>query len=86
LTPEEELTYYKKEYKREKLARQEAERILESKTEELYNANSKLLSLNLKLEDNLLQQTKQLKKVEKEFSNLVESANVMIIKLISMEI
>jgi len=80
LTPEEELTYYKKEYKREKLARQEAERILESKTEELYNANSKLLSLNLKLEDNLLQQTKQLKKVEKEFSNLVESANVMIYK------
>jgi PAS domain S-box-containing protein len=80
LTPEEELTYYKKAYKREKLARKETERILESKAEELYNVNSKLLSLNINLEENLLERTEQIKEAEKEFSNLVESANVMIYK------
>lgn len=80
MTPEEELTYYKNAYKREKLARKEAERILESKAEELYNVNNKLHSLNLNLEENLLQRTEQIKETEKEFSNLVESANVMIYK------
>jgi len=80
LTPEEELTYYKKAYEREKSARKEAERILESKAEELYNVNSKLLSLNTNLEETLLQRTKQIKDSEKEFSLLVESSNVMIYK------
>lgn len=80
MTPEEEVTYYKKAYKREKLARKEAERILESKAEELYHVNSKLLSLNINLEENLSQRTEQIKEAEKEFSDLVESANVMIYK------
>ena len=80
MTPEEELTYYKKAYKREKIARKEAERILESKAEKLFNVNSKLLSLNINLEENLLQRTEQTKAAEKEFSLLVESANVMIYK------
>ena len=80
MTPEEELTYYKKAYKREKLSRKEAERILESKAEELYDVNSQLLSLNINLEENLLQRTEQIKEAEKEFSNLVESANVIIYK------
>ncbi len=80
MTSEEELTYYKKAYKREKLARKEAERILESKAEELYNVNNKLLSLNINLEENLLQRTEHIRAAEKEFSLLVESVNVMIYK------
>lgn len=80
MTPEEELKYYKKAYSREKLARKEAERILESKAEELYYANNKLLDLNLNLESNLALRTEQIKEAEKEFSLLVESANLMIYK------
>ncbi len=80
MTPEEELAYYKKAYAREKLARKEAERILESKAQELYSSNTKLLSLNADLEENLIKRTKQIKDTEKEFSLLVETANVMIYK------
>jgi PAS domain S-box-containing protein len=80
LTLDEELTYYKKAYLREKLARKEAEEILESKAEELYKVNSQLLALNLNLEENLIQRTERIKEVEKEFSKMVKAADVMIYK------
>lgn len=80
LRPEEELIYYQKAYAREKAARKEAEKILESKAEELYNVNKKLLLLNANLEQNLIKRTEQIKEAEQQYRQLVETANVIIYK------
>lgn len=81
MTPEEELTYYKKAYQREKAARKEAESILESKARELYLTNKKLLSLNASLEQNLHERTERIKEAEEQYRKLVETANDVIFRV-----
>lgn len=53
MTKDEEIELLKKAYQRERQARKTAERILEEKALELYQANNKLLKLNESLESDL---------------------------------
>lgn len=48
--------------KRERMARKEAERIMEEKSLELFNVNQSLLELNVNLEDEILERTQEIKK------------------------
>lgn len=78
MTPEEELEYYKKAYSREKKAKKEAERLLEFKALELYEANQELLSLNANLEEDLEARIAETRQTERQYRLLVESANDII--------
>ena len=64
----------KRALKREKAARQEAEKILEAKTTELYNSNKKLEKLNADLESLLTRSDSQLQGV---FENIVDAYVIM---------
>lgn len=75
-----ELDILKRKYERERLAREEAESLLEDKSRELYISNQKLKELNLSLEDVLQVKTQKLKATESEYHILVESINDLIIK------
>lgn len=81
MSPDEELEYYKKAYKREKQARKEAERILESKAKELYEVNKKILHLNANLEQELFDRTERIKEAEEKHRKLVETANDVIFRV-----
>jgi PAS domain S-box-containing protein len=60
--------------KREKLARKQAERILEAKATELYNSNKKLAKLNADLESLLFKTDSQLQGV---FENIIDAYVIM---------
>ena len=81
MSPEEELEYYKKAYQREREARKEAERILESKARELYEVNKKILHLNANLEQELFDRTERIKEAEEKHRKLVETANDVIFRV-----
>ena len=73
-----ELDILKKRLEREKQARLQAEKILEEKALELYQANVKLRELNESLEAEVEARTKALLMKEKEYSTLIENANDII--------
>lgn len=75
-----ELNIIKRRFERERLARKEAERILEQKSLELYETNQKLFNLNNELQTEVEARVKQLKFAEHEYQQLVESVNDLIFK------
>lgn len=78
MNKEEELKYYQEAYKREKQARKEAEKILEVKALELFQANQALKELNLGLEAKLEDRIKELRLNEERFEEFVRSASDVI--------
>lgn len=77
----EEIEILKRAIKREKLARKQAEAIMESKSLELYESNQKLLALNQNLETEIVKRTQEIAQKEIEFKSLVESATEIIFKI-----
>lgn len=63
---------------RERKARKQAERILEEKANELYNANQELITLNASLEDQVKERTAALARSESQYRGLIESAREII--------
>lgn len=63
---------------REKQARKEAERILEEKALELYNANKELKELNETLQNEVIARTDALERSRRRYMQLVESATEII--------
>ena len=63
---------------REKKARQNAEKILEEKAVELFEANRQLIELNADLEEQVKERTLELQESELRFRSLVESAGDII--------
>ena len=68
-------------FEREKLARKEAERILEEKALELYQANSDLHKLNESLEVQIKKRTADLNSSRVRYKKLVESANEIVFEV-----
>ncbi|WP_421919802.1 ATP-binding protein [Marinifilum sp.] len=66
---------------RERLARKEAEKLLEEKSLELYESNQKLKSLNNNLENLVKERTQKLLDTEHEYFTLVESITDIICKI-----
>ncbi len=75
-----ELDILRRRFERERLARKEAERILEQKSLELYETNQKLFKLNNELQNEVEARVKQLAFAEHEYQELVESVNDIIYK------
>lgn len=67
--------------KREKMARLQAEELLEDKSMELYESNQQLISLNNNLEIIAQERTKKLVETEQEYFTLVESITDIICKV-----
>lgn len=76
-----ETELYKIKFERERAARNEAERLLEIKSLELFQANSELKESNTKLELLISERTKKLSETEIEYEFLVESINDLIFRL-----
>lgn len=66
---------------RERLARKEAERILEEKALELYQANKQLIDLNESLESEIEKRTEALRISRIRYKNLIETANEIIYEM-----
>ena len=62
----------------EKSARNQAEKILEHRSLELYNANENLLKANSELEERVASRTAELKETESRFRLIVETASDII--------
>lgn len=75
-----EIEILNRKCERERLARLEAEKLLEEKSLELYQSNQKLKSLNIDLENLIRIKTQRLEATENEYHILVESINDLIIK------
>lgn len=75
-----ELELLKRKLDRERLARFEAEKLLEDKSLELFQSNEKLKLLNANLEDRIKIKTLKLDATQNEYQILVESINDLIIK------
>jgi PAS domain S-box-containing protein len=73
-----EILLYKRKLEREKAARLEAERLLEAKAIELFEANQKLRKMNLALEEEVSRKTKDLKAQKRYYQNLVDLAQDII--------
>ncbi|UTW66947.1 PAS domain S-box protein [bacterium SCSIO 12643] len=71
----------KRKIERERLARREAEKILELKSFELYEANQALKQLNASLEDQVEERSRQLEINEARFKSIVETASDLIYRL-----
>lgn len=69
---------YKKALQREREARKEAEKILEDKAVELYNANQRLQKLNSELEKELEERIESFKQSEIRFSKVISEATDII--------
>ena len=65
---------FERRLQRERLARKQAEQILEQKAAELFEANSALIHLNEDLEVQVRERSKELADSEERYRNLVESA------------
>lgn len=72
------MSLLRKKLERERLARKQAENILESKALELYSANESLLKLNKNLEQEIASRTKSLAESEQRYRILVEQATDLI--------
>ena len=70
-----DINILKRALERERKARKEAERILEEKSMELYNANLKLKSLNVDLEEGIQSTKLELIETETRFNDLVYTAS-----------
>jgi len=75
-----EIGIYKRKAEREKLARAEAEKLLEEKSFQLYTANQDLLKLNENLELIVNKRTDELNIKQKEYKAIVESISDLIYK------
>ena len=73
-----EIENLKKALKRQKLARKQAESLLEFKSLELYESNNTLLILNETLEEEVKRRTTKVEEKEKQFKVLVENATDII--------
>ena len=73
-----EIELLKKRLAREQQARKEAERILEAKALELYQANESLKRLNESLEDQIYERTLALQESEAKFRNVIDQATDII--------
>lgn len=74
----EEIELLKRRVTRERVARLDAEQILERKAQELYEANQSLKRLNSALEKQIKERTRELNTKDKQFRLLVESASDII--------
>ncbi|MBL7815569.1 MAG: response regulator [Saprospiraceae bacterium] len=68
-----ELNLLKRRIERERLARKQAEAILEAKALELYNANMELRTLNESLEQKVAERTEQLSASEEKYRGIIEN-------------
>ena len=73
-----EIENLKKALERQKLARKQAESLLEFKSLELYESNNNLLILNETLEEEVKRRTTKIDEKEKQFKVLVENATDII--------
>lgn len=73
-----ELEAIKKVLIRERLARKQAEEIIEKKSLELYNLNQKLLAANHQLEEKILERTKELQEKNLQIKSNEERINLAI--------
>jgi len=73
-----ELEILTRRFERERLARKQAEHILEVKALELYDANKALTRLNENLEQNIRQRTEELQKSEARYRNVIDQATDII--------
>ena len=73
-----ELGFLKRKLARERMAREQAENILEQKALELYQANLSLQKLNDALELTVMERTKALQASENQYRQLVETATDLI--------
>lgn len=69
-----EVTMLRKKLERERLARKEAERLLEEKALQLYFSNEKLRQLNADLEKQVAYQSSELRVQQERYRSLIESA------------
>ena len=76
-----EIDILKRKLQREKLARKQAEDLLEKKSLDLYLTNEKLRALNQSLEKEVEERTAQIKAGESKFKSIVENANDIIYRL-----
>jgi len=76
-----ELTLLKKKLEREKLARKQAESILEHKAIELFKANESLRELNQNLEAEIAIRTKSLAQSEEQYRTVVEQVHDIIYRI-----
>lgn len=75
-----EVDVLKRMLRRERVARKEAEKILEDKSRELFSANEQLTRLNTTLEKEIQDRVNKLEQNEKRYQNLVESVSDIIYK------
>lgn len=73
-----------KRLEREIRARKQAETILEEKALELYNTNEELRHVNESLEQTIAERTKALKKSEKRYRQIIETATDLIYRCTSL--
>ena len=67
-----ELELLKRQVERERLARKQAEFLLENKSRELFESNQKLVQLNATLEDLVHERTKQLEKEKEQLKHMID--------------
>lgn len=67
-----ELAMYQRMLERERVARREAERILEEKSSALYDSNQKLLELNAMLESRVVEATSNIRQNEQQLQQLFD--------------
>ncbi|MFY0672084.1 MAG: PAS domain S-box protein [Bacteroidia bacterium] len=75
-----EVDILKRRLERERLARKEAERILEERSLQLYHANEKLIEINQNLEEKVEKRSKELFIQEKNYQQVVENVPDIIYK------
>lgn len=76
-----EISLLKKKLEREKLARKQAESILETKAYELFEANESLKKLNHNLESEIKKRTKSLAVSEENYRTVIEQARDIIYRI-----
>jgi PAS domain S-box-containing protein len=76
-----EIAIIKRQLQREKLARKQAESILETKALELYKANELLRELNQNLESEIAIRTKSLMESEEKYRTVIEQAKDIIYRI-----
>lgn len=75
-----EIQLLQRKFERERLARQEAEQILEQKAIELHKTNEELQQLNENLEQKIKERTIELERSEKRYRLIIESAQDFIFR------
>jgi len=76
-----EVDILKRRILRERMARKEAENILEKKALELYRANEKLRKLNESLEQKVAQRTFELRRSEEKYRGIIESMELGLLEV-----